>query len=99
VFAGFAQSQVVSVAMMLVVGLVGIPMNPAMVARIMKTAHPGPLVNTVHTSIINIGLGCGAWLGGLGIHAGYGLRSPLLVGVILAGLGVLSLLPYIGKNK
>jgi predicted MFS family arabinose efflux permease len=99
VFAGFAHYKVISLAMVIVIGLVGIPMNPAMVARIMKTAHPGPLVNTVHTSVINIGLACGAWLGGLGIHAGYGLRSPLWVGVLLAGLGLASLLPYLGKKQ
>lgn len=99
VFAGFADNKIMSVAMVLVVGLVGIPMNPAMVARVMKAAHPGPLVNTVHTSIINVGLGCGTWLGGLAIHAGYGLRAPLWVGVILAGLGVVSLLPYLGRKQ
>ncbi len=98
-FACFAQYKALSVVMVLVVGLVGIPMNPAMVTRIMKTAHPGPLVNTVHTSIINIGLGCGTWLGGMAIHAGYGLRSPLWVGVVLAILGVASLLPYLGKKQ
>lgn len=98
-FAVFADNNIISVAMVLVVGLVGIPMNPAMVARVMKAAHPGPLVNTVHTSIINIGLGCGTWLGGLAIHAGYGLRAPLWVGVALAVAGILSLLPYLGKQQ
>ncbi|WP_207900483.1 hypothetical protein [Shinella sp. JR1-6] len=59
----------------------------------MKTAHPGPLVNTVHTSVINIGLAAGAWFGGIGILAGYGLRSPLWIGVVLALLGLVSLMP------
>ncbi|WP_230589625.1 hypothetical protein [Pseudomonas chlororaphis] len=74
-------------------------MNPAMIARVMKTAHPGALVNTVHTSVINIGLGVGAWAGGLGIAAGYGVCSPLWVGVSLAILGLLSLLPYLGSKN
>ncbi|VBB11099.1 MFS transporter [Burkholderia stabilis] len=98
-FALLAHSPAVSVVMVLMIGLVGVTMNPAMVARVMRTARPGPLVNTVHTSVINIGLGMGAWLGGLGIGAGYGLRSPLWVGVVLGVLGLASLLPYLGKPR
>lgn len=98
VFSIFAQNQVLSLGALIVIGLVGVPMNPAMIARVMKTAHPGALVNTVHTSVINIGLGVGAWVGGLGIAAGYGNRSPLWVGVALAVLGLLSLLPYLGRK-
>lgn len=93
-FASFAQNQIISLGMLIAIGLVGVPMNPAMIARVMQTAHPSALVNTVHTSVINIGLGVGAWVGGLGIAAGYGLRSPLWVGVALAVLGLLSLWPY-----
>ncbi|VFR85231.1 putative MFS transporter [plant metagenome] len=98
VFAIFAQNQALSLFALIVIGLVGVPMNPAMIARVMKSAHPGALVNTVHTSVINIGLGVGAWVGGLGIAAGYGIRSPLWVGVALAVLGLLSLLPYLGRK-
>jgi len=97
-FALFAHVAVVSLAMLLVVGLVGVTMNPAMVARVMKTAQPGPLVHTVHASVINIGFGMGAWLGGLGIGAGFGLRAPLWVGVLLAFFGLLSLLPYLARR-
>lgn len=68
-------------------------MNPAMVARVMRTVSAGPLVNTVHVSVINIGLAFGAWAGGLGISAGYGLTSPLWIGLALALLGLLSLAP------
>ncbi|MDX5593857.1 MFS transporter [Pseudovibrio sp. SPO723] len=92
-FALFAWSPVLSVAAFIVIGFVGVPMNPAMVVRVMHAAHPGPLVNTVHTSVINIGLGFGAWAGGLGIEAGYGLVSPLWIGVGLALIGLLSLAP------
>lgn len=98
-FAVFAHDKTISVVLLVVTGLVGMSMNPAIIARVMKTAHPGPLVNTVHTSVINIGLGAGSWLGGLGIAAGYGLRSPLWVGVALAVLGLISLLPYLGQRS
>ncbi len=99
VFAGFADNKIVAVAGFVLIGLAGVPMNPAMIARVIRTAHPGPLVNTVHTSVINIGLGVGSWMGGLGIGAGYGLRSPLWVGVGLAVVGLLSLLPYLGSRR
>lgn len=97
-FAVFAHDKTISVALLVVTGLVGMSMNPAIIARVMRTAHPGPLVNTVHTSVINIGLGAGSWLGGLGIAAGYGLRAPLWIGVALAVLGLISLLPYLGHR-
>ncbi|MGO3277660.1 MAG: hypothetical protein ACTIKN_15380, partial [Halomonas sp.] len=93
-----AQSATASIMMVILIGLVGVTMNPAMVARVMRTARPGTLVNTVHASIINIGLGMGVWLGGLGISAGYGLLSPLWVGTLLAILGLLSLLPYVARR-
>ncbi|WP_426343249.1 MFS transporter [Pseudoduganella sp. R-32] len=97
-FAVFAHRQSASLALLVVIGLVGMSMNPAIIARVMRVAHPGPLVNTVHTSVINIGLSAGAWIGGVGIAAGYGLLSPLWVGVALALLGLLSLLPYLGQK-
>lgn len=97
-FALFAEYQMISVALLIVTGLVGMSMNPVIIARVMQAAHPGPLVNTVHTCVINIGLGAGAWLGGLSIAAGYGLRAPLWVGAVLAAFALISLLPYLGKR-
>ncbi len=96
-FALFADSQIVSVIALLLIGLTGLPMNPALITRVMRVAHPGPLVNTVHTSVINIGLGLGSWVGGVGIALGYGVRSPLWVGFILAVVGLISVLPFLKK--
>lgn len=98
-FAVFADHRIISVVAFIAIGLVGVPMNPAMISRVMKTAHPGPLVNTVHTSVINIGLAAGAWFGGIGIVAGYGLRSPLWIGVALALLGLVSLMPRSARRS
>ncbi|ABR89914.1 transporter of the MFS superfamily [Janthinobacterium sp. Marseille] len=95
VFALFAQNQIISVLALIVVGLIGVALNPAMISRILKVAHPGALVHTMHSSVINMGLGLGSWLGGLGIAAGYGLRSPLWLGFALAMAGLLSVLPYL----
>lgn len=93
VFALFATRPGISIAAFLVIGLVGVSMNPAMVARVMRTAHPGPLVNSLHASVITAGLAFGTWAGGIAIDRGYGLTAPLWVGVILALLGLLSLAP------
>lgn len=72
-------------------GLTGVALNPAMVARVMNAAEPGALVNIVHTSVITAGLAVGSWAGGAAIDAGYGLRAPIWVGALLALLGLLSL--------
>ncbi|MGO3859142.1 MAG: MFS transporter [Neisseriaceae bacterium] len=98
-FAWLAEYRSISVMALLLIGLAGLPMNPAMITRVMNVAHPGPLVNTVHTSVINIGLGMGSWLGGLGIALGYGLRAPLWVGLVLAVLGLISILPFLKKDR
>lgn len=97
-FALFTGNPVISIAAFMVIGLVGVPMNPAMIARVMRAAHPGPLVNTVHTSIITTGLAFGAWAGGLGIEAGYGLTAPLWIGFFLAAAGLLSLAPAAARR-
>lgn len=94
VFAEFAHSAALSVAAFLVIGLTGVSLNPAMVARVMRAASPGALVNTMHASLITAGLAFGSWAGGATIDAGYGLRSPLWVGLALAVVGLLSLVPY-----
>ncbi|MDR0202477.1 MAG: MFS transporter [Delftia acidovorans] len=94
-FALWARLPMVSVALVILIGLAGLPMNPAMVVRVVNTARPGPLVNTVHVSVINVGIAAGAWAGGLGISAGYGLLAPLWLGAALALLGLLSIVPYL----
>lgn len=81
------------------IGLSGVPMNPAMMARVVSVAHPGPMVNAVHTGVINIGLGGGSYLGGLAITQGYGYLSAIWIGAFLAFLGLLSLMPYVFRKK
>lgn len=93
VFALFTSLPAVSITAFIVIGLFGITMNPAMAARVMRAAHPGPMVNAIHSSVITGGLAVGTWIGGLGIDAGYGLTAPLWVGFGLALLGLLSLAP------
>ncbi|AOM42900.1 MFS transporter [Xenorhabdus hominickii] len=93
VFAIYPENRYISVIAFLVIGLVGVPMSPAMITRVMRVANAGPLVNSVHVSVINSGLAFIAWAGGISIGAGYGLISPLWIGLILAIFALLSLTP------
>ncbi|OCX20380.1 MFS transporter [Pseudomonas graminis] len=83
----------------LALGLTGVALNPAMVARVMKAAEPGALVNIMHTSVITAGLAFGSWAGGVTIDAGLGLRSPLWVGAAMALAGLLSLVRPIAMRR
>ncbi|MGW0062595.1 MFS transporter [Streptosporangium sandarakinum] len=93
-FALLAHLSIPAVAFMLGIGLVGVTMNPAMVTRVQRTANARPLVNTVHSSFITLGVIIGSSVGGLAIDS-YGLRAPLWLGAALAALGLLSLLPEV----
>lgn len=88
-----------NLACFIAIGLTGVALNPAMVARVMKAAESGPLVNTLHTSVITAGLALGSWGGGAAIEAGYGLRAPLWVGAGLALLGLLSVLTPLATRR
>ncbi|SDM47607.1 MFS transporter [Allokutzneria albata] len=91
-FALFAGSRPMTVVAVVVLGLVGVSMVPALGVRVMRVADGRPLVNTVHTSVISFGIGLGSWAGGLGISAGLSLTSPLWVGASFAVLGLVSLI-------
>ncbi len=93
IFALFAELKFATVLAIVMIGLTGIALNPAFIARIMRLAHPGALVNAMHASVINIGLGLGPWAGGLALQSGYSLHAPLWVGVIMTLGGLLTLAP------
>lgn len=93
VFALSAHNPVISVLIVIVIGLTGVSMNPALVTRGMLASNGSPLVNTVHTAFIMLGVVVGSWIGGLGISAGFGLVAPLWLGAGLAMLGLLSIVP------
>lgn len=100
--AGFAAgSTVPSVALVAVlgIGLVGLPLNSATIARRMRVAANTPMINTVGASVVNVGIAVGPTLGGVAISAGLGLTAPLWIGAALAGLGLLSLVPYLLRTR
>ncbi|MBB6691030.1 MFS transporter [Cohnella xylanilytica] len=98
-FGVFAASPVIAVAAVVVIGLSGVTMNPAMVTRVSRVSNSGPLVSTFHVSVVNFGIVVGSAIGGMTIDRGMGLASPLWVGAGLAAIGLLSLLPYLNKGK
>ncbi|MET9607542.1 MFS transporter [Streptomyces sp. NPDC006512] len=97
-FAVFAEAAVPTLILMTGIGLVGVTLNPCMITRVHRTANARPLVNTVHSSFITLGIVIGSWLGGIGIGA-YGLRAPLVLGAVLAVLGLLTLLPDLRRPQ
>jgi len=99
IFGLFSHNKLVSIIGVILVGLVGVPMNPAMTTRVTRIANTGSLVTTVHGSVISLGVVVGSAMGGLVIDSGLGLQSPLWVGALLAILGLLSLLPYLREQK
>ncbi|WP_101787594.1 MFS transporter [Nonomuraea indica] len=96
-FALLAHVRVPAVLLMLGVGLVGVTMNPAMVTRVQRAGNAGPLVNTVHSSFITLGVIIGSSAGGLAIDTA-GLRAPLWLGGGLAALGLLTLVPELVRR-
>ncbi|NGN69936.1 MFS transporter [Streptomyces sp. A7024] len=97
-FALLADVGVAAVILMMGIGLVGVTMNPAMATRVQRTGNAGPLVNTVHSSFITLGIIIGSSVGGLFVGL-FGLRSPLWLGAALAVLGLLSLVPELARRR
>lgn len=97
-FALFAQVPLAAIIGMIGIGLVGITLNPAMITRVQQAGNTGSLVNTAHSSFITFGVVVGSWIGGLGISAS-GLRAPLWVGAVLAGLALIAMVPAIISNS
>ncbi|MFI0714757.1 hypothetical protein ACH4SK_29845 [Streptomyces inhibens] len=91
-FAVFAHLAVPAVMLMTGIGLVGVTMNPAMATRVQRTGNARPLVNTVHSSFIALGVVVGSSVGGLAINS-FGFRAPLWVGAALAVIGIGTLGP------
>ncbi|WP_422673551.1 MFS transporter [Bailinhaonella thermotolerans] len=97
-FALLAHVSVAAVAFMLGVGLVGVTLNPAMVVRVQRAGNATPLVNTVHSSFITLGVMIGSSAGGLAIES-HGLRAPLWLAAGMAALGVLAVLPAALRSR
>jgi predicted MFS family arabinose efflux permease len=70
-----------------------------MSSRVFKAAPNTSLINTMHTSVICLGVVIDSWAGGYAIdRLGYGYRAPTLIG-FLAGLAIVTLLPVLRNNR
>ncbi|WP_447035974.1 MFS transporter [Streptomyces sp. DSM 118878] len=97
-FALFAELSVPAVVLMMGIGLVGVTMNPALVTRVQRVGNARPLVNTVHSSFITLGIIIATSVGGPAIDA-FGLRAPLWIGAGLALLGLGTLVPDVLRRR
>ncbi|MFI1313498.1 MFS transporter [Streptomyces albidoflavus] len=93
VLAVFSDVPPAALAGVLLVGLVGVSMNPALVARVVQVAGAGGLVNTVHTSVITLGVVAGSAVGGFAISAGgdNSASAAMWTGAVLAVLAMVVL--------
>ncbi|MFB9394107.1 MFS transporter [Streptomyces coeruleoprunus] len=91
-FALLADVPVAALVFMMGIGLVGVTMNPAMITRVQRIGNAGPLVNSVHASFITLGVVIGSAGGGAALER-FGLLAPVWLGVGLALLGLVSLVP------
>ncbi|WP_413494081.1 MFS transporter [Morganella psychrotolerans] len=55
----FSDIKAVTLVMVLIVGLIGISMNPALITRVTQAGGTGYLVTTVHTAVITMGVTSG----------------------------------------
>lgn len=88
----FSNAQPLVLAMVLIVGVVGVPMNPALVARVAEIGGTGNMVSTVHTSLITMGVALGSAIGALAIgRAGDDPSAAMWIGAAFAVLATLTL--------
>lgn len=88
----FSNAQPLVLAMVLIVGVAGVPMNPALVARVAEIGGTGNMVSTVHTSVITMGVALGSAIGALAIgRAGDDPSAAMWIGASFAVLATLTL--------
>ncbi|MEV5256396.1 MFS transporter [Streptomyces werraensis] len=97
-FALLADLPAPAVICMMGIGLVGVTMNPALATRVQRTGNAGPLVNTVHSSFITLGIILGSSIGAVAIDT-WGLRAPLWLGAVMALAGLATVLPDLARRS
>ncbi|MDQ4110476.1 MAG: MFS transporter [Actinomycetota bacterium] len=95
-FAIFTDVPALALVFMFGIGLVGVTMNPAMAVRAQRAGSTAPLANTVHSSFITLGIILGSAIGSALIPV-YGLRSPVILGIGMAVLAILVILPALAS--
>ncbi|MBO2449003.1 MFS transporter [Actinomadura barringtoniae] len=79
-----ASAPIPTIALILLLGMVGFGTNPALNARVFTVAGDAPtLAAAFNVSSFNVGITVGPWLGGLAIGAGWGYPSVAWIGAVL----------------
>lgn len=88
----FSEVKIATVLAVLAVGLFGVTLNPALVARVTEIGGAGNMVTSVHTGVITLGVTVGTALSSLVLEKSNGIASNSgIVSVLLAaGAGVLT---------
>jgi DHA1 family chloramphenicol resistance protein-like MFS transporter len=100
-----AHSTSVAVVAMLLLGMAGFVVNPALNVRVFALAATAPtLGGASNISAFNVGLMAAPWLGGLAIDAGLGYLSVTWVSlalgaVALAGIGLAAILEALARSN
>ncbi len=86
----FSEIKAVTLVMVLLVGLIGISMNPALITRVTQAGGTGYLVTTVHTAVITMGVTLGTMFSAFSMNV-FG-QDPVVATWTGAGLTVLAIL-------
>jgi len=93
----FSTVSALALAMVLVVGVAGVPMNPALVARVAQVGGTGNMVSTVHASLITLGIAVGSAAGAAAISLAD--QTPAAAMWLGAGLAVLAALALAAQTR
>jgi MFS transporter, DHA1 family, inner membrane transport protein len=88
-FALLADSKLLTVLAIALMGGFGFATVPPLQTRVMKYGGDAPtMASAINIAAFNVGNALGAWLGGMTIAAGLGFRSPLWAGATLSALSI-----------
>ncbi|RBP84800.1 putative MFS family arabinose efflux permease [Marinomonas rhizomae] len=92
IFALFHNCHWLAITCTLLLGLCGVSLNPAMVSRLMELPQGGrAFVNTLHASMITLGIMFGSFTAGILLSYGYSLTITIWLGAAIALVGLLTL--------
>lgn len=98
VLATCATNQPLALAMVLVVGLVGVSMNPALVTRVAEIGGMGTMVSTVHTAVISAGVALGSAMSGIAMSWA-GDDDPTIAMWTGSGLGLVAVIAALATGR
>jgi DHA1 family chloramphenicol resistance protein-like MFS transporter len=95
-----AASPAATIVLVLVQGALSFATGSTLISRVFYVAPEAPTVGGgLATSAFNVGGAVGPWLGGVGIGAGLGLRSPLWVSAVMTALALAVTAVAYGRSR